>query len=283
MKQILSVQDLSCLGRCSLTVSMPVLSAMGHCCTPLPTTLLSTHTAFPNPHVHPLTGDILPICGHWQTIGAEFDAISIGYLSDPAQIEAVSTLLSLFNSFTILDPAMGDNGKLYSGISPEQIPAMAQLCSKAHLLLPNATEAALLTKLPYRTSGDAAYYTELAEGLLSLGAESVIITGASLSENTTGFFGLTRQTGAFSYQAPKLAKTFHGTGDLFSAVTAGGLLTGLTTQNAARLAAKFVERAISATPAETSYGIAFEPQLPWLWQQLQGETSENCVSFCPGF
>lgn len=282
MKRVLSVQDLSCLGKCSLTVALPVLSAMGCRCSVLPTAVLSTHTGFPGPHVRPLTEDMMSTLQHWQTIGAEFDVISIGYLSDPAQAAAAEQLIDTFPSFVILDPAMGDHGKLYSGITQEHVQAMGQLCRKARLLLPNLTEAALLTGLPYREIPDQGYLKELAEKLLSMGPEAVVITGASLSPGKTGFYLAARQENPFSYQVPVIPKSFHGTGDLFSAVITGGLLTGLGTRDAAVLAAGFVEKCISSTREVTPFGVDFEAQLPWLWQKMQS-TPACTAGYCPGY
>ena len=283
MKRVLSVQDLSCLGRCSLTVALPVLSAMGCECSVLPTALLSTHTAFPKPHIHSLTGDMDAICNHWQSIGARFDAISVGYLSDPAQAEAVARLIDLFGSLVVLDPAMGDHGTLYSGITGAHVLAMKQLCRKSHILLPNITEAALLTGLPYREEQDPCYLQELTAGLLDLGAEAVILTGVSLQPDTTGFFSQRANAAPFLYQTEKLVKCFHGTGDLFSAAFTGGIVSGKKLSDAARLAAGFVERSICATQDVTPYGVEFETQLPWLWQQLQETPQAACMNLCPGF
>lgn len=282
MKRVLSVQDLSCLGKCSLTVALPVLSAMGCRCSVLPTAVLSTHTGFPGPHVRSLTEDMEPTLRHWRTVGAEFDAISIGYLSDPAQAAAAEQLVDAFKCPVILDPAMGDHGKLYSGITPEHAEAMSQLSRKARLLLPNLTEAALLTGLPYRDTQDAEYLGELSAGLLEMGPEAVIITGASLSPGKTGFYLAARQEEAFSYQVPVIPKSFHGTGDLFSAVVTGGILTGLSLRDAGVLAAGFVEKCISSTREVTPFGVDFEAQLPWLWQKMQ--SAPACTAgYCPGF
>lgn len=283
MKRVLSVQDLSCLGRCSLTVTLPVLSAMGCECSVLPTAVLSTHTAFPKPHVRSLTEDMESVCRHWESIGARFDAVSVGYLSDPAQAEAVGKLLDRFGSLVILDPAMGDHGTLYSGMTEDHVRAMARLCRKSHILLPNVTEAALLTGLSFRETADPGYLGELTAGLLEFGAQAVLITGVSLKEGKTGFAGASSQAGSFSYQVPRISKDFHGTGDLYCAVFTGSLLSGLELEAAARLAAGFVERSISATREVTPYGVEFERQLPWLWQQLQGAPQTNCLNLCPGF
>ena len=268
MRRILSIQDLSCLGKCSLTVALPVLSAMGCTCSVLPTAVLSTHTAFPKPHCHSLTEDLLPMAEHWSSVGAEFDAISVGYLADPLQAEQVRKVLDLFQSTVILDPAMGDHGKLYSGQTPEHVQAMAQLCRQADCILPNLTEAALLTGLPYREEADGSYLRELADGMLSFGAQTVVITGFTRADGQTGFFGVRKDGSAFHYHARRIPKHFHGTGDLFAAVFAGGLLRGKDAPEAATLAARFVERVIAATRESTPFGIAFESELPWLWSQI---------------
>ena len=145
MKRILVVEDLSCVGRCSLTVALPILSAMGINCSALPTAVLSTHTGFPSPHIHSLTEDIVPICRHFTEVGAEFDGILVGYLSDPEQAEAVAELIGSFDCPVILDPAMGDHGKLYKGITQDHVSVLRELSAMADVVLPNVTEACLLT------------------------------------------------------------------------------------------------------------------------------------------
>lgn len=264
MKHVLSVQDLSCVGKCSLTVALPVLSAMGCSCTALPTAVLSTHTAFPNPHIRTLTEDVAPVCDHWQQIGAGFDAISIGYLSDPAQAAAMECLVQKFPAFIVLDPVMGDHGRLYSGITEEHVDALRKLCKKADVLLPNVTEACLLTGVSYREQGDPDYYKTLLDALCQLGANRVILTGVSPEPGVTGFM----TDKGFVYRSPKLPVQCHGTGDLFAAVFTGSCVLGSTPEDAATLAAKFVERVLAATPAQTPFGMEFEPHLPWLYTQL---------------
>lgn len=268
MKRVLSIQDLSCLGKCSLSVALPVLSAMSCSCSVLPTAVLSTHTAFPNPHVRDLTQDILPVANHWQAIGAEFDAITVGYLSDPCQAELVGQVLDSFQSPVILDPAMGDHGKLYRGLGADHVDAMASLCRKANVLLPNVTEAALLTELPYKEDADTVYLQELAERLLGFGVETVIITGFTRPDGQTGFFGMHQGGETFSYRSQRIGKHFHGTGDLFAATFTGALMAGRSALDAATLAARFTERVITATEISSPFGIAFEPELGWLISQL---------------
>ena len=261
MMHILSVQDISCVGRCSQTVAMPVLSVMGLRCSILPTAVLSTHTAFPDPYCRSLTADIAPICRHWQQVGVTFDGVLVGYLADEAQCAVVRELLDTQFGLKIVDPAMGDHGKLYSGLQATHVSAMADLCRKADILLPNVTEAALLAGKDYQAAGDEDYYRSLGQALLEkYDLRGVVITGVSLAEGQTGFYRLCRKGENF-YQTPCLNKTLHGTGDLFSAVLAGGLLKGKTLPEAANAAANFVEAAIDATETVTPHGVCFEKVL----------------------
>ena len=266
--RVLSVQDLSCLGKCSLTVALPVLSAMGCVATPLPTAFLSTHTAFPGPHVRDLTEELLPVCEHWRSIGAEFDAIAVGYLSDPRQADAVAAVLDAFSAFKVIDPVMGDHGKPYSRITSAHVEAMKQLCVRADVLLPNVTEACLLTGIPYREDGDEDYFRQLLQDLSAFGPKAVILTGVSTAPDKLGFAGLEGDR-YFFYQAENIPLRCHGTGDLFAAVCTGGVMSGKSIEDAARLAASFVERVLKNTPEATPFGVPFEEQLPWLWQSLR--------------
>lgn len=268
MKHVLTIQDLSCVGRCSLTVALPVLSTMGIACSVLPTAVLSTHTAFPNPHCRSLTEDIGPICRHWQAQNVQFDAILVGYLSDPEQAEAVLEVLSAFPCPVILDPAMGDHGKLYSGITQDHVDAMKDLSTLATVLLPNVTEASRLTDLPYQEQTDGHYLRQMLEMLCRRNTQSVVITGIAPDAEHTGFVGLQAQEGMFSYRAQRKPKSLHGTGDLFSAVFTGAYVLGKEPWEAAELAAGFVEQVIDATPQATPFGAEFERQLPWLWSKL---------------
>ena len=272
MKHILSIQDLSCVGRCSLTVALPTISAMGVRCSVLPTAVLSTHTAFPKPEVVSLTGKIEDFASHWAQNGITFDAVSVGYLSDPEQGEAIARLLDRFDAPVILDPVMGDHGKLYSRITPEHLAAVKKLCTGADVLLPNVTEAAFLTGLPYREYMDEAYLKELAENLLALGAKSVIITGTHYHAGQIGFFGADG-SGTFSYEAGLVDRKFHGTGDLFAAVLTGGLARGASLRESAKLAAEFVRRCVLSTEISTVHGVEFEKELGWLTSIFPGDPS----------
>ena len=255
------------MGKCSLTVALPILSAMGLSCSVLPTAVLSTHTGFPAPAVQPMTENLLPFAQHMASVGGDFDAISTGYLSDPQQAEVVCEVLDKFDCLKVIDPAMGDHGKLYARMTNAHVEAMKHLCRRGDYLLPNLTEAAFLTGMPYREHCDGTYLIEMAEALCDFGAKGVIITGISWDEGYTGWAGM--QNGRlFSYRAKRIPRSQHGTGDMFAAVTTGALTLGKSLHIAASLAAKFVEQVIQTTPASTPFGANFEPILPWLWQQL---------------
>lgn len=273
MKHVLSVQDLSCVGRCSLTVTLPVLSAMGIRCSALPTAVLSTHTAFPRPQVVSLTEQLSPFAAHWKENGIAFDAISIGYLSDPEQGEAVQAILAMQENhpLVILDPVMGDNGHLYSRITDAHLRSMRALAKKADILLPNLTEAAGLTGLPYREDGDDVYLNELLAGLLEL-STSAIITGIRREDGKIGIFGGSRGKAPFLWQGNYVPRSFHGTGDLFSAVCTGHLVQGQNLRFAASRAGMFVKCCVEATPSVTPHGVEFEKMLPLLSAAAQNDT-----------
>lgn len=267
MKRVLSIQDLSCLGKCSLTVALPVLSAMGCNTAVLPTALLSTHTAFDSPYCKDLTQELLPIARHWKKVGATFDVIGVGYLASPEQADTVTRVLEDFSGKVVVDPVMGDHGKLYAGISPAHTDALAKLCRKANVLLPNVTEACLLTGIPYAENPDRAYYEKMLQAMQLFGAETVILTGVSLASGQTGIMGYDGQK-VFTYQTQELPRRCHGTGDLFAAVVMGAIASGKTPQQAAVLAADFVCQVIRATKDSSPFGVEFEAQLPWLWEKL---------------
>ncbi len=268
MKRVLSIQDLSCVGRCSLTVALPVLSAMGHCCSVLPTGVLSTHTGFPGPHVRSLTAELAPIARHWQSQGITFDGICVGYLTDPQQARQVEALLEGFSGCLVVDPAMADHGRLYSGLGPDHVRAMQDLCRKGDYLLPNLTEAALLTGLPYDPAPDQETIRTLLTKLLELGPKGAVLTGVSGGSGKIGFAAMGRDGALRLYQTACIPRQFHGTGDLFAAVFTGGLLAGRDFFRSAELAADFVRQCIAETKEATPFGVAFESQLPWLWNHL---------------
>ena len=270
MKRAVIMQDLSCLGKCSLTVIHPTISAMGIECAVLPAALLSTHTAFPGPAVTDLSGLARPILDHWEAIGAKFDGILTGYLASEAQAAVALELMARFgeNALLIHDPAMGDHGRLYSGISPAMVDSHRQLCRRADLVLPNLTEGAMLAGVPYEERTDLDFCQQIATELLKTGINSVLLTGYAPEQDTVGFY-FTDGAAEFAHASPRLPRSCHGTGDLFAAVTTGGLLRGLSVPDAGRLAADFVHRSIAKSGTDSRFGVEFEGELGWLAGEMQ--------------
>ena len=275
MKRIVSIQDISCLGKCSLTVALPILSAMGVECSILPTAVLSTHTMFQNFTCKDLTDQIGPIARHWQAEKIHFDAIYTGYLASAEQIGDVCDFFDAFrteDNLIVVDPVMADNGKLYPAFGPEFPAEMAKVCAKADLIVPNLTEASLLTGLPYRTEQDEGYIREMLQALAQLGPRYVAITGVSFEKGRLGVMYYDRKEGACgSYFTEHLPASFHGTGDVFASTCVGGLMRGLPLGEALALAADYTVECIRQTleaPDARWYGVEFESAIPYLVGRL---------------
>ena len=206
MKRIITVQDISCVGKCSLTVALPVISAMGLEACVLPTAVLSTHTAFKGFTFRDLTSDISKITAHWKQEKIGFDAIYTGYLGSFEQIELMQQLIKDFgggSTRVIVDPCMGDNGSLYSGFTPDFAKAMAGLCSKADVIVPNLTEASYMLGLPYKAQGyDKEYIEDLVKKLAGLGARRVVLKGVSFDDKKLGIV-------CYDSQSEKITWYFH--------------------------------------------------------------------------
>lgn len=266
-KKILTIQDVSCVGQCSLTVALPILSASGTETCILPSAVLSTHTGgFKGYTFRDLTEDIPGIADHWEREGIKFDAVYSGYLGSARQIEYVKDItrrLSGENAVSIVDPAMADNGKLYVGFDEDFVQAMKSLVFSADIILPNITEACMLTGTEYRESYDKAYIDGLLDSLESAGASTVILTGVSYRPETTGV--LVDENGKRSYyEHKKISKGCHGTGDVYASAFAGALLGGRTLVEAARIAADFTVLCLEKTQGDPAhwYGVKFEQALP---------------------
>lgn len=269
-QRILTVQDLSCLGHCSGAVALPVLSAWGHETCLLPTALLSTHTAFPAPYVRHLTEDTPAIAAHWKSQGIQFDGILTGYLGSRADIQNVLDLTELLipDGLCIVDPAMGDHGRLYSGLGDGYAQAMKDLCQRADILLPNVTEASILTGLPMPEKMTEAAARAL---LLALPNERVILTGAIEEPGVTGV-AVKEGAAVTFFRHPKQPGSFHGTGDLFAACFAGALLQGESLGDSAAFAARFTGDCVveTAKDPKRAYGVKFEPLL-WKITEKSGD------------
>lgn len=273
-QRILTIQDISCVGQCSLTVALPILSACGHETAALPTAVLSTHTGrFQGYTFRDLTDDIPGICAHWEREGLDFSAVYTGYLASARQIALVRDVIRSRlrpGGVLIVDPAMADDGRLYSGFGTDVVDAMRTLCAEADYILPNVTEAALLAGMDYREKLDLAYAEQLAAGAAASERQTVILTGVGLEPGKTGF--LLWNNGKSSYYShEKLNCGGYGTGDVFASAFTGTLLNGRTAERAARLAADYTARCAARTAQDPAhwYGLEFEPELPWLIRRLE--------------
>jgi pyridoxine kinase len=272
MKRILTVQDISCLGKCSITIALPVISALGVECVILPTAVLSNHTLFKAFTVKDLSDQIVPITSQWQSEGVEFDAIYTGYLGTEEQIDMMKDLFKTFGSgddkLIFVDPVMADNGKLYPAFDMDYARKNTELCSCADIIVPNITEACIMTGMEYREEYDEAYVKELLSRVVNLGARISVLTGVSLSEGKTGVMGYDREKDEYSvYQNDKVDATFHGTGDLFSSTVIGEIMHGKDWKDAVRIAADYTAHTIAVTmndPKKPWYGVNFEETIPYL-------------------
>lgn len=271
MKRVLTIQDISCLGKCSLTIALPVISAMGAETVILPTAVLSTHTMFKNFTCKDLSDQIDPIMNHWKSEGVEFDAIYTGYLGTAEQIDQMKTLFKTFrgkDTLIFVDPVMADNGKLYPAFDMNYVKKNAELCAGADIIVPNITEAALMTGMEYREEYDESYIREMLARLNELGARISVLTGVSLKKGETGVMGYDRETGEYYvYQNKRIDAVYHGTGDLFSSTCVGAMMQGKTWQEAMKIAADYTAHTIEVTlknPKKPWYGVDFETTLPEL-------------------
>ena len=278
MKRVLTIQDLSAFGKCSLTITLPVLSAMGVEAVPLPTALLSSHTMFPGAVSFDLAGKAEPITRHWKELGLTFDMIYTGYLGSAELIGRAMQVIRDFrteDTLIFVDPVMGDHGKLYRAFGPDYPELNKPLCALADILIPNLTEAAYLTGLPVNENPDRRKAEELLRSLTCAGPRIALLTGVSFSAEQTGVMGYDRLTDEyFLYQNGRIPAAYHGTGDLFASVFAGALMRGRTWQDAARLAADHTAHTIDITKkdgAPPAFGIRFEETMPDLVLQMQND------------
>lgn len=265
--KVLTIQDISCVGQCSLTVALPILSAAGVETCILPSAVLSTHTAgFTGFTVRDLTEDIPAIAAHWRREGIAFDAVYTGYLGSAEQIDYVQNIFDTLRKpggLRIVDPAMADNGKLYPAFDAAYVEAMKPLVFGADVILPNITEACFLTGMEYRERYDGIYIDDLLDRLSASGAKTIVLTGVSYAPEKTGVIvrscDLTRY-----YEHRKIAKGCHGTGDVYASAFVGALANGFGAYEAAVLAASYTVKCIELTQDDSEhwYGVKFELALP---------------------
>ncbi len=270
-KRVLAVHDISGVGKCSLTVALPIISAAGVECSVLPTAVLSTHTGgFMNYTFRDLTADLLPMAKHWAGLGVRFDAIYTGYLGSFAQIELMKQIFPLLaakDTLIVVDPVMGDDGRLYAAFDMTFPPAMAGLAASADVLLPNFTEAALMLGEEYKPGP---YAPEEVDGLLQRLAEKtktrrIVLTGVYFDERRLGAATFDRETGETEHiLGAHVPGSFHGTGDVFGSALVGALVRGLSLSAATRAAVDFTAAAIRRTAeagTDIRYGVNFEAEL----------------------
>lgn len=272
-KRVLTIQDISCVGQCSLTVALPVLSACGMETAVLPSAVLSTHTTgFSGYTFRDLTEDMPKIKEHWNKESIQFAAIYTGYLGSTTQIDYVLDIVDdtlKTNGKFFVDPAMADNGKLYPGFEEEFVTAMKKLCGKADYILPNLTEACFLTDTEYKETYDRAYIDEIIEKLQKLGCKNIIFTGISYEAGKTGVEVIEGGFRAY-YCHDFLAQSCHGTGDIYASVFVGAMMRGKIAYDAAKIAADYTVDCIKATVQEENhwYGVKFELALGKLIEYL---------------
>lgn len=270
-KRILTIQDISCVGQCSMTVALPILSVCGHETCILPTAVLSTHTGgFGRPVITHLDPALEDIWQHWKRNNVTFDAVLVGYLGSVAAVKATEQILTEMlapGGISIVDPAMADHGKLYSGFDEQYARSMEALCRKADIILPNITEAALLAGIPYEAHLNEEYITHL---LGKVDHSCVILTGVGFEEGQTGA-AVREKDGIQYYFHPRIGKSYHGTGDIFAACFTGALMQGKTKYESVKIAGDFICKCIENTEKNPAhwYGVKFETALPDLIRMLQ--------------
>jgi Pyridoxal/pyridoxine/pyridoxamine kinase len=273
-RKILTVQDISCVGQCSLTVALPILSAAGHETCILPSAVLSTHTAgFTGFTVRDLTEDMPAIAAHWKKEGIRFDAVYTGYLGSTEQIAYVKDMfrtLMVPGAKKIVDPAMADGGKLYPAFDLAFVEQMKTLVAEADIILPNITEACFLTGIPYRETYDEAYIDSLLSALGAICAGTVILTGVGYRADRTGVVVYENGVKRY-YEHKKISKGCHGTGDVYASAFVGAFENGKSAYDSAVIAADYTVRCIENTQDDPAhwYGVKFEPVLKELIGMIQ--------------
>ncbi|MBQ3404736.1 MAG: pyridoxamine kinase [Oscillospiraceae bacterium] len=268
-KRILAAHDISCVGKCSLTVALPVLSAVGLECSVLPTAVLSTHTGgFTGYTFRDLTEDVGPILDHWATLDLKVDAIYTGYLGSFEQLRLVERMFEMYpDALKFTDPVMADNGKLYAAFDRSFVKGMAALCEKADYIIPNLTEATLMLGEPYVDSGyDEGYIRDMLKKLCAMGPSRAVLTGVSLEPGKLGAMGYDSGTDRFaSCFREKIDGYYHGTGDVFGSSLLAAIMGGADMEKGIKTAVDFTVNSLIRTKnagTDIRYGVEFEREIP---------------------
>ncbi len=264
-KRILTVQDISCLGQCSITVALPIISALGVECAIIPSAVLSTHTGSWSGYTfRDLTDDMPDIINHWASYNEKFDGLYTGYIGNVKQLEILADVrkkLLKEGAPIITDPAMADYGRLYKGFDENFVKEMAKYTAGSDYVVPNITEASFMTGVEYKEEYDEEYIKRLIAGLKRLGAKEVVLTGVSYTPEKIGVCVSEGERLLYHFE-DRVPESFHGTGDVFASVFAASLINGYTALDAAARAARFTREAMLCTDPKThSYGVSFEAVL----------------------
>lgn len=282
MKRIMTIQDISCVGKCSLTVALPIISAAGVEAGVLPTAVLSTHTMFSKYTFCDLTEEIQPIADTFKELDIGFDAVYTGYLGSFEQLALVEKFIDDFkkdDTVVLIDPVMADNGVLYKGFTEEFAASMAKLCAHADIVVPNITEASFMLGIPYKPDYDEQYIRELLKNLTGLGCPKVALTGISFEPDKIGvYYYDSAKDSYFSYFNEKLPVSFHGTGDIYASSALGAMMRGLTVEDSLSVAVDFTLKCMKETIRDENhrfYGVNFETALPYYMESINKKLSRK--------
>ena len=275
MKRIVTIQDISCVGKCSLTVALPIISAMEIETAVIPTAVLSTHTAFKNFTYRDLTGDLPKIAKHWKQEKFNFDGIYTGYLGSIEQIDILKEFFKQFktpDNFIFIDPVMADNGKLYAGFDANFVKEMKKLCKMADIIVPNLTEASYMLEKEYKENYSEQEIKDILIELSNLGPKYVVLTGVSFKDNKLGVMSYNKETNEFfTYFKEKIPAKYHGTGDIFASTLVGAITNNNTLEEGLKIAVDYVWETINdtyKTNKKDAYGVNFETKIPYLINRI---------------
>jgi pyridoxine kinase len=275
--RVAAIHDISGFGKCSLTVALPILSAAGIETSVMPTAVLSTHTGgFTGFTYRDLTSDLPPFAAHWKSLSIDFDAIYTGFLGSFEQLNIVSKFFEDFKSkdnLILVDPVMADHGQLYSLFDMEFVKGMRTLCGKADIVVPNITEACLLTETEYE---EGPYSSEFIENLLNklvaIGPQKIVLTGVYFDNEKLGAATFDKQENQIHFvMGEKIPGFYHGTGDVFASALLSGLLNRFSLKDATQIAVNFTTASIRRTyEAQTDirFGVNFEQSIPLFLKDL---------------
>jgi len=277
-KRVLAIHDISCVGRCSLTVALPIISATGVECSVIPTAVLSTHTGgFTGYTYRDMTEDIVPIVDHWMTLGLGFDSIYTGFLGSKEQIEIVKSTIGRLrkdNTVVVVDPAMADNGKMYPIFDMAFAKDMGSLCAIADIVVPNITEACFMLGKEYREGPYTPdYIIGLMKDLCAMGARKVVLTGVYFEEGKLGAATYDSETTKTSYCfRDVIPGYYHGTGDVFASALVAAVMNGRSLEDSASIAVDYTVGSIMRTydaKTDVKYGVNFEAGLYDLTKEIR--------------